>query len=110
MATTITAPETLGELLRTWREGAGLQLDDAAYLARQQLPARMTISRETIRRIEVGTIREDRIDPVHLFAIVAAYGKTLSDLPAAASLDADRLRDLLEAVSKWISPRPPRAA
>lgn len=109
MATT-TEAATLGELLRMWREAAGLQLDDVAYLARQRLRGRLTISRETIRRIEVGIIPEDRIDPVHLFAIIATYGKTIDDLPAAALIDASMLRDLLEAVSRWISPLPPRAA
>lgn len=74
----------------------GLRLDDAAYLARQVLPANLGISRETIRRYETGLVPESSANPLYVAALAVVYEVTVSDLSVVAASGIDTIfRQLL---------------
>lgn len=86
--------KTTKELLREWREDAGLNLDRAALLAEGELES--PVSREMVRRYEVdNNLTEQDLEPGLLAALLTVYGKSASDLPKEVAERVKRHRDLL---------------
>lgn len=93
--TTTNLELTMGERLLTYRRRRGLQLRDVARAAEAILPMSMSISRETIRRMEVGAIPEAKANPVHVAALAEVYGVGVGDISASAAEALDGVRGLL---------------
>lgn len=79
---------TMGERLRIIRSRQRRELRDVAREAQALLPPSLSMSRETLRRLEVGIISEDKANPVHIAALAQVYGVRISDIspPAAEAL------------------------
>lgn len=93
-----------GKRLQRAREAKELRLDDAAYLARQELPG-LKCSRETVRRYEIAA-PEDTWNPNIVLALSRVYGVDLRDISAVA---ADSLVSVLELVGVGPDGGVPRA-
>lgn len=112
-----------GERLSAARCHQGLRLDDAAYLARQLLPVTLAISRETIRRYEIGLVPEASANPIYVAALAVVYKVTVTELSPVAAADMDRLfrrvlvklkpilgrRTRGSTLTEWLSPSYPSA-
>lgn len=76
---------TMGERLRVLRHRSGLSQDEAAIEAQKRLPLSLSMSRELLRRLEIGAIQEDRANPVHVAALAGVYGARVGDISPAAA-------------------------
>lgn len=84
-----------GERMRVWRARAGLSTREATASTREVLPHTYWISHEKLRRIEVGAIDENDVNPVLLAAFATIYGCKVSDLSPLAAEGGKKLSDLL---------------
>jgi len=89
-------PKETGEVLRGWREAAHLGLDEVAVDARRRM-GRRSLSRETIRRYEIGVTDLTEMDPILLAVLSKMYGHVLTDLPENAQEHIQRATEVLMA-------------
>jgi hypothetical protein len=87
--------------IREWRWAAGMTIDDAAYVAKQLLPTGMSISRETVRRLESNEVAEEDVDPLNLQAISVAYGRHSKEASQIQAQRAKQVQDLFSGRRKW---------
>ena len=95
MTTVTVTAEDVGTLLRMWRAGADLTIDQLARAASELLPPANQIGRETVRRYERGRFPAAGPDPVTLAAIAIACGRRIGELPEEARTDVDLVSQLL---------------
>lgn len=84
--------QAVGRTLQAWRDDKNYRLDEAAVYASELLPRR--ISRETIRRYEVGDVAPDKMDVDVIQALCRVYGRSIDDLPPIITDRAEKLRSL----------------
>lgn len=88
--TTMSGEQTYGERLRAEREGRGLSIEDATFLARTKLGR--SVSARTVGRLENGTTAESAADERLVIALCRVYEVD----PYAISIEiADRAHDLV---------------
>jgi hypothetical protein len=83
-----------GQLLREWRDAAGMKLDRAAVYVSDRTG--VEISSEKLRRYETGW-PESKMDPAVLLGLLGLYGKNLGELPVVSRERAHRLQQLASA-------------
>jgi transcriptional regulator with XRE-family HTH domain len=79
--TITTTVNSLGALLRVWRETAGLNLPELAARASGLLPVSHSVSRSTLNRYELDNFPAKGPDPLVLSAIAEACGRRQNEIP-----------------------------
>lgn len=76
-----TTVNSLGELLRVWRQTAGLNLPDLAAQASAILPPSHSVSRATLNRYELDAFPSKGPDLLILAAIAQVCGRRNEEIP-----------------------------
>lgn len=87
---------TAGRRLAKHRKAAGLRLDDASVRVRDRVGPNIGVSRETIRRYEVGKVAPEDMNPITLTVMADVYNVSLSEL--APWVDREEVRNLIDLV------------
>jgi len=86
----------LAALLRMWRAGADLSIDEVSARASQLLPKSLArVGRETIRRYERGMFPASGPDSLVVYAVAMACERPGSELPDQVIADLRNMADLL---------------
>lgn len=104
------AREVFSQRMRRARTDAGLSLASATYLLRDALPERITVSIETVRRLETGFTPEEAASPIIVAALAQIYGKPVEELSASAAHDVERILSVLSAANGGGGLRNPHSA
>lgn len=94
MTTTVTV-NSLGMLLKVWREDAGLTAREVAARATAMLPGTGDVSRATLYRYEANQFPASGPDALVLAAIARACGRRVGELPTEVLDLVDSLAELL---------------
>lgn len=98
MTTIPVSADNVGTLLRMWRAGADITIDELARRASDLLPDANRIGRETVRRYERGKFPAAGPDPVVLAAIALACGRRIGELPEEVLTDVNLMAELLRKI------------
>lgn len=75
-----------------------MRLDDAAVKLRDLIGPVLGVSRETIRRYEIGAVPEDEWDPIVIAGLADLYGVTIARLSPNVPERLDHLSTLVQAL------------
>lgn len=95
MTTIPVTGEDVGTLLRMWRAGADLTIEQVATAASERLPAANAVGRETVRRYERGRFPAAGPDALTVAAIAIACGRRLGELPEEMLTDVNLMAEML---------------
>lgn len=80
MAITTTV-DSLGQLLKVWRDSSGLTLKELAEAATKILPGQSSVSYGTLHRYEQDQFPDDGPNVFVLTAVAVACGRKVADYP-----------------------------
>ena len=86
---------TLGEILRFWREEKELALRDMSDRASELLWGTKTVTHTTVARYEANEFPKDGPNPLLLAAMIEVTGHRIKDLPEEFRMELEQGTDLL---------------
>lgn len=93
----------MGDTIRTLRERRGWSIDHLTFQVSKLLPEFWLPSREYIRRLESGSITEEKADILVLARVAEALGIRLAKLSKLADQRMIELREQVNRSSAWVS-------
>jgi transcriptional regulator with XRE-family HTH domain len=85
---------SFGERLHKARTSKKMSYNELSFQARTLLPRHRKLTGEAIRLYEIGTVPEDRVDPVVVAAIAIALEVNIKDLSPLVASDLVTIGDL----------------